>query len=199
MAESLDRRLVCSVTPAPHRPARTCPRHRPHVVVWLLLAAGLAAGALAPSAAEPPASATRGATLWYAQPAERWEEALPLGNGRMGAMVFGGVEREHLQLNEDTLTSGEPPSDLRTIRTQGDFQRVTAWLRAGHYLEAEEYINRHWLQCWPCAIPSAGCPVASSMDRVSLSASSTSSTSASMSTGGGTAMTTPPLSVPRSV
>ena len=122
------------------------------MVVWLLLAAGLAAGALAPSAAEPPASATRGATLWYAQPAERWEEALPLGNGRMGAMVFGGVEREHLQLNEDTLTSGEPPSDLRTIRTQGDFQRVTAWLRAGHYLEAEEYINRHWLgrpqQCY---------------------------------------------------
>jgi alpha-L-fucosidase 2 len=45
-------------------------------------------------------------TLWYRQPAETWEEALPIGNGRLGAMVFGGVERERLQLNEDTLWDG---------------------------------------------------------------------------------------------
>lgn len=42
-------------------------------------------------------------SLWYRAPAEKWTEALPLGNGRLGAMVFGGVNREHLQLNEDTL------------------------------------------------------------------------------------------------
>ncbi len=46
--------------------------------------------------------------LWYKQPASRWEEALPLGNGRLGGMVFGGVDKERIQLNEDTLWSGFP-------------------------------------------------------------------------------------------
>lgn len=44
--------------------------------------------------------------LWYVQAATRWEEALPLGNGRLGAMVFGGVEQERLQLNEESLWAG---------------------------------------------------------------------------------------------
>ncbi len=47
-------------------------------------------------------------TLWYRQPAKVWEEALPLGNGRLGAMVFGGVTDERLQLNEDSLWDGYP-------------------------------------------------------------------------------------------
>ncbi len=47
-------------------------------------------------------------TLQYEKPAVQWTEALPLGNGRLGAMHFGGVEHERLQLNEDTLWSGEP-------------------------------------------------------------------------------------------
>ena len=47
-------------------------------------------------------------TLWYRQPAQAWTEALPVGNGRLGAMVFGGVGRERLQLNEDTLWAGGP-------------------------------------------------------------------------------------------
>jgi alpha-L-fucosidase 2 len=47
-------------------------------------------------------------TLWYRRPAVQWVEALPVGNGRLGAMVFGGIERERLQLNEDTLWSGGP-------------------------------------------------------------------------------------------
>ncbi|MFC1539658.1 glycoside hydrolase N-terminal domain-containing protein [Candidatus Latescibacterota bacterium] len=46
--------------------------------------------------------------LWYPQPAEAWEEALPVGNGRLGAMVFGTVKTERLQLNEDTLWAGRP-------------------------------------------------------------------------------------------
>jgi len=45
-------------------------------------------------------------TLWYEEPAKKWVEALPLGNGRMGAMVFGGVEKERLQLNEESLWAG---------------------------------------------------------------------------------------------
>jgi alpha-L-fucosidase 2 len=46
--------------------------------------------------------------LWYRKPAQEWLEALPLGNGRMGAMVFGGVSRERIQLNEETLWGGHP-------------------------------------------------------------------------------------------
>ena len=45
-------------------------------------------------------------TLWYQQPASKWEEALAVGNGRLGAMVFGGVEKERLQLNEITVLVG---------------------------------------------------------------------------------------------
>jgi alpha-L-fucosidase 2 len=46
--------------------------------------------------------------LWYNQPAKDWNEALPLGNGRLGAMVFGGIQEELLQLNEQTLWTGGP-------------------------------------------------------------------------------------------
>jgi len=53
-------------------------------------------------------AATLENVLWYAQPANQWVEALPLGNGRLGAMVFGGVQEERFQLNEDTLWSGRP-------------------------------------------------------------------------------------------
>jgi alpha-L-fucosidase 2 len=47
-------------------------------------------------------------TLWYNHPAINWNEALPIGNGRLGAMIYGGVKTEHLQLNEQTLWSGGP-------------------------------------------------------------------------------------------
>ena len=50
--------------------------------------------------------------LWYRNPAEVWEEALPVGNGRLGAMVFGRVDREHIQLNEDSLWYGGPQDRL---------------------------------------------------------------------------------------
>jgi len=48
------------------------------------------------------------AILWYDKPAAKWTEALPIGNGRLGAMVFGQTEQERVQLNEDTLWFGEP-------------------------------------------------------------------------------------------
>ena len=46
-------------------------------------------------------------SLWYDRPAARWEEALPLGNGRLGVMVYGGCGREELQLNEETIRVGD--------------------------------------------------------------------------------------------
>jgi alpha-L-fucosidase 2 len=47
-------------------------------------------------------------SLWYRQPAQKWVEALPLGNGRLGAMVFGGIDKERIQFNESTVWNGEP-------------------------------------------------------------------------------------------
>lgn len=46
--------------------------------------------------------------LWYSQPAQKWTEALPIGNGRLGAMIFGGVENDRIQFNEETLWTGVP-------------------------------------------------------------------------------------------
>ena len=98
------------------------------------------------------ADASAPLTLWYDQPSEKWTDALPLGNGRLAAMVFGGVDRERLALNEDTLTSGEPPADLRTIDITKNFDHVTALLTAGKNSEADAYITKHWLgrnqQCY---------------------------------------------------
>ena len=58
--------------------------------------------------ASNPAMSTERLELWYDQPATKWSEALPIGNGRLGAMVFGGVSEEHLQFNESTLWTGQP-------------------------------------------------------------------------------------------
>jgi alpha-L-fucosidase 2 len=84
-------------------------------------------------------------TLRYDKPAAEWVEALPVGNGRMAAMVFGGVEREQLQFNEDTLFSGEPPAHLTTIDITKDFDHVVGLLRAGKHPEVDQYVGRHWL------------------------------------------------------
>jgi alpha-L-fucosidase 2 len=59
-------------------------------------------------ATEQTQESSKDLTLWYKQAANDWSEALPIGNGRLGAMVYGGIEQEHLQLNEETLWSGGP-------------------------------------------------------------------------------------------
>ena len=46
--------------------------------------------------------------IWFRQPASEWNRALPVGNGRLGAMIFGGTREEHIQLNEETLWTGGP-------------------------------------------------------------------------------------------
>jgi hypothetical protein len=72
----------------------------------------------------------------------------------MAAMVYGGLEHEHLQLNEDTLVSGEPPPDLRTIDIRNDRDKVVAMLREGRYVEAGVYVAENWLgRSQPCYQP----------------------------------------------
>ena len=78
------------------------------------LAAALLLGASSLPAATPSAapSALR-PLLWFAQPAAKWDEAVPIGSGRLGAMVFGGTAHERIQFNEDTLWRGRPHNYVR--------------------------------------------------------------------------------------
>lgn len=82
--------------------------------------------------------------LKYKQPAEVWEEALPLGNGHMGAMIFGGTAREQIQFNEDTLWSGFP-RDTNNYESLRYLKKVRGLVSEGKYAEAEEIINGHML------------------------------------------------------
>src|SRR5215203_567564 len=75
-------------------------------------------------------------TLWYRAPASRWEQALPVGNGRLGAMVFGGVAEERLQLNEDTYWSGGPYSTV----VKGGYKFLPEIQRL---VFAEKYLDAH--------------------------------------------------------
>ncbi|RKD90638.1 glycoside hydrolase family 95 protein [Mangrovibacterium diazotrophicum] len=74
--------------------------------------------------------------LWYNKPASQWEEALPIGNGRLGAMVFGDPQTEHLQLNEETVWAGEPGNNLPTGFKE-ILPQVRKLLFEGKYKEAE--------------------------------------------------------------
>ncbi len=78
--------------------------------------------------------------LWYRRPATQWVEALPLGNGRLGAMVWGGAKHERIQLNEDTLYAGGPydPTPSGALAALPEVRRL---LFAGQYTEAEALAN----------------------------------------------------------
>lgn len=82
--------------------------------------------------------------LKYNQPAAIWEEALPLGNGHMGAMVFGGTAKEQFQLNEDTLWSGFP-RDTNNYEALRYLKKVRELVNDGSYVEAEKTINSRML------------------------------------------------------
>ena len=83
--------------------------------------------------------------LWYDAPARRWEEALPIGNGRLGAMVFGGVASEQLQLNENTLYSGEPRGRDVALHIPDQFATVTNLIARRQFAEAERLVTQKWL------------------------------------------------------
>ncbi len=74
--------------------------------------------------------------LWFRKPAAQWVEALPIGNGRLGAMVFGGVGRERFQLNEDSLWTGGP-EDADNAEARPALEEIRRLLFAGKYVEAQ--------------------------------------------------------------
>ncbi len=82
-----------------------------------------------------------GSMLWYRQPARGWVEALPVGNGRLGAMVFGGVVEERLSLNEDTLWSGAP-KDWNNPLAVELLVEARAAIRDGEYGTADSFCRK---------------------------------------------------------
>lgn len=78
--------------------------------------------------------------LWYDQPASNWNEALPLGNGRLGAMVFGVPAMERLQLNEETIWAGSPNSNAHTSAKEA-IPYVRRLIFDGDYQAAQELAN----------------------------------------------------------
>ncbi|WP_372807202.1 glycosyl hydrolase family 95 catalytic domain-containing protein [Pontiella sp.] len=81
-------------------------------------------------------------TLWYRKPATMWEsEALPVGNGRLGAMVFGGINHERIQLNEETLWDGVP-TDYTNPEALGALPDVRRLLFEGKNNEAKSLAKR---------------------------------------------------------
>lgn len=86
----------------------------------------------------------QGLTLWYTTPAKVWEEALPVGNGRLGAMVFGSTDCERIQFNENTLYSGGPEKAL-DISVDPHLQEVRRLLAEGRNDKAEEIMQEHWV------------------------------------------------------
>ncbi len=74
--------------------------------------------------------------LWYDKPAEKWTEALPIGNGRLGAMVFGGVETERIQLNEESVWTGGPMKRANPEALE-NLNKVRQLLFDGKYAEGD--------------------------------------------------------------
>lgn len=82
--------------------------------------------------------------LWYKQPAAKWVEALPVGNGRLGAMVFGAVEKERIQLNEDTVWAGERRNRINP-EAAAAIPRIRKLLFEGNVVEAEALADKSML------------------------------------------------------
>jgi alpha-L-fucosidase 2 len=90
------------------------------------------------------ASGAQALKIWYDKPASKWTEALPVGNGRMAAMVFGGVEEERIQFNEETLWTGSPHSYAHpgAVKHLPEIRRL---LFADKQQEAEELALREFM------------------------------------------------------
>ena len=79
--------------------------------------------------------------MWYARPAREWLESLPFGNGRLGGTVYGGIERERIQLNEDTIWSGAP-YDPANPAAPAAIKKARELIFAGKQKEAEDVITK---------------------------------------------------------
>ena len=82
--------------------------------------------------------------LWYNQPAQQWVEALPIGNGRLGAMVFGNPSKENIQLNELTIWAGQPYRNDNPDAREA-LPKVRQLIFEGKYKEAQDLVNQKFI------------------------------------------------------
>jgi alpha-L-fucosidase 2 len=82
--------------------------------------------------------------LFYTQPAQKWTDALPIGNGRLGAMIYGGVQQEHIQFNEETLWTGEPHDYVHKGASKylGEIRQLLA---EGKQIEAQNLASKEFM------------------------------------------------------
>jgi alpha-L-fucosidase 2 len=83
-------------------------------------------------------------TLWYTQPADQWIKALPIGNGRLGAMIFGGTRSERLQLNDVTIWSGNPQPDADRKDAYKSLPELRSLIREGKYDQAATFAEQNF-------------------------------------------------------
>lgn len=79
--------------------------------------------------------------LWYDKPAANWNEAMPIGNGKLAAMVFGGIKQERIQLNEETIWAGEPGNNI-IPNVYDDIQQIRKLLFEKKYQQAQDLSNK---------------------------------------------------------
>lgn len=91
--------------------------------------------------------------LWYDKPATKWEQALPVGNGHLGAMIFGGVDKERIQFNEHTVWTGKPRSYARQGAVK-HLPKIRELLFTGKQREAEGLAMKEFME-----IPSGSLPI----------------------------------------
>ncbi|WP_255501926.1 glycoside hydrolase N-terminal domain-containing protein [Olivibacter sp. SDN3] len=82
--------------------------------------------------------------LWYTEPAAEWTEALPIGNGKLGAMVFGGIEQDRIQFNEESLWTGTP-RDYNKKGAHQYLQKIRSLLFEGKQAAAEKLAGEHFM------------------------------------------------------
>ena len=86
-------------------------------------------------------------TLYYNKPADHWMDALPLGNGSLGAMCYSGIKSDKISLNHDTLWSGHP----RKVIKDGAYDSYVGAQKMameGLYTEANDELQQNFLTCW---------------------------------------------------
>ena len=96
---------------------------------------------------QPPAKNLSSTILYMDQPAASWYEATPIGNGRLGGMVYGGVTKDTIRTNDDTFWSGEP-RDLQRPGAYKCLPEIRKLLLEEKNLEAQELIDKHMLGPW---------------------------------------------------
>ena len=95
----------------------------------------------APNTTVPP----RPEELWFNKPAERWLEAMPVGNGRLGGMIFGGVEAERIALSDSTVWSGAPSHNDVNVEALAHLPEIRALLFDNKFAEARSLCEKYLL------------------------------------------------------